>query len=309
MRLLGAALLGLSLFACAAPAPLAPATVRVDSVRAAPPVLALDLPTPTPIHVLVDLTESMQERGSAGVTHLQAARHAAVRFLRALPEETDVTLHTLGTVSSSQCRAAVPVRAPVDGPPGPALARIAASLPSRSEGSFAASLESIARNLREEPGGGAGVRVVAIGDLYDSCQQSDLCAAARAVVSAGADLDLVVIGPVPVPACIAEIGSDEAPPLAAQAAAPAPSFHVSNEAEEAAASGALVGRIGEEPLEVAPGRIRVRVDLDPPLEVGPIDLGPGARLRIRILEVPGSAPLYREVFVDGVGVGAGGLLP
>jgi hypothetical protein len=309
MRQLCVALLSVGLFACAAPEPLAPAAVRVESVHAAPPRPAWDPTAPPPIHLLVDLTQSMQERGSAGVTHLQAARHAAVRFLRALPADAEVTLHALGTVSSSECRVAVPVEAPANASPGLALARIAASLPSRSEGSFAASLESIARLLRAEPGGGTGAKVVAIGDLYDSCQQANLCEAAEAVVSAGADLDLVVIGGVPVPACIAEIGGDQEPPLVTATAPPPRSFHVSREAERSEASEALVGRVGGQALEVAPGRVRVRVDLDPPLEVGPVDLAPGALLRIRVLEVPGSAPLYREVFVDGEGVGTGETLP
>ena len=218
MRSAAAALLSAALLACAAPEPPAPAAVRVDVVRAAPPVLDWDHSAPPPIHLLLDVTSSMQAASTEGVTYLQAARHAAERFLHSLSPDADVTLHVLGTAIGSACTAAVPVEAPPDTSPGEGLAPIARALPSRSEGSLASALEAIARRIRSEEQGRAGVRFVAISDLDDSCAGGDLCDAAAALASAGADLDLVVIGEAPVPACLGQVGGDEEPPLLAAAA-------------------------------------------------------------------------------------------
>ena len=51
-------------------------------------------------------------------------------------------------------------------------------------------------------------------------------------------------------------------------------------------------------MQVAAGPIRVSVDLEPPVEVGPVELEAGGSLRVRILEVPESEPRRWEVFVD-----------
>ena len=150
----------------------------------------------------------------------------------------------------------------------------------------------------------AGARVLAISDLDGSCQEGGLCDAAAALFSAGADLDLVVIGGAPVPACLDQIGGDEEPPFFA--AAPIPptqaDFRVVREERRKGDSRSALGKVGGEAVNVAPGRVRVIVDLDPPVEVGPVDLAPNASLRIRILEVPEGEPRRWEVFVDGADV-------
>ena len=66
-----------------------------------------------------------------------------------------------------------------------------------------------------------------------------------------------------------------------------------------------MGVVGGAAVKVAPGRIRVGVDLDPPVEVGPVDLAPNASLRIRILEVPAGESRRWQVFVDGANVRGG----
>jgi hypothetical protein len=250
----------------------------------------------------------MEASRTRGLTYLQAARHAAGRFLRSLPADADVTLHLLGSATGSACTPAIPVKAPSDSSPGQGLARVARTLPSRSEGSLAGSLEAIARLLRGEERARAGVRVLAISDLDGSCQEGGLCDAAAALSSAGADLDLVVIGEAPVPACLDQIGGDEEPPLFA--AAPIPpiqaDFRVVREEErKGGASRPAVGKVGGEAVNVAPGRVRVIVDLDPPVEVGPVDLAPNASLRIRILEFPAGGSQRSQVFVDGAKAGDG----
>jgi hypothetical protein len=119
------------------------------------------------------------------------------------------------------------------------------------------------------------------------------------LASAGADLDLAVIGEAPVPACLGEVGDDAEPPfLAARAAAPIrATFRVHGEGEETPLP--VVGEVGGAPVMVAPGRIRVAVDLDPPVDVGPVDLAPKASLRIRILELLTDGSRRWQVFVDG----------
>jgi hypothetical protein len=290
------------LLACAAPEPLAPGAVRVDVVRAAPVVRVPAGTPPPPIHLVLDVTSSMGSGRTEGVTHLQAARHAAGRFLRSLPSEAELELHVLGTVAGSGCTRAVAVQAPPGVSPGAGLARIADSLPSRSEGSLTAALETIAARLGGEQRGRLGARVVAISDLEGSCAEGDLCSAAAALFSAGADLDLVVIGDAAPPACLAQIGSDRQPPLVGAAEAPQleTTFRVSRDAgREGAPTPLAVGTVGGAALTVEPGRIRVGIDLDPPVEVGPVALAPGGSLWIRILEVPGSEPRRWQVFVEG----------
>jgi hypothetical protein len=302
VRTAAVAILSAALFACAFIKPPAPAVVRVDLVRAAPPVLDWDQAVAPPVHVLLDATSSMAEASSEGVTHLRVARHAAARFLRSLPPDADVTLHVLGTAIGSVCTEAIPVRAPPDAPPGEGLARIAGVLPSRSEGSLASALETIARRIQSEEEGRAGVRVLAISDLDGSCAERDLCHAAEALSSAGADLDLVVIGEAPVSPCLGEVGGDEEPALfAAAPVPPAPAtFRVTREETRVETPPPAVGTVGGRAVHVAPGRIRITVDLDPPVEVGPVELAPNAFLRIRILEVAASDSQSFEVFVDGV---------
>jgi hypothetical protein len=273
----------------------------VDVVRATPLALDLAQTLPPPIHLLLDVTSSMQSVSSQGVTHLQAARHAAGRFLRSLPPDANVELHVLGTASGSDCTAAVPVEAPPDASPGVGLARIAGAVPSRSEGSLASALEAIAARIADEGQGRAGVRILAISDLDGSCAEGDLCDAAAALFSVGADLDLVVIGGAPVPACLEQIGGDEEPPLFAAASIPPvrATFRVTSDEKREDGRPPAVGVVGEAAVEVAPGRIRISVDLDPLVEVGPVGLAPGGSLWIRILEVPASEPRRWEVFVDG----------
>jgi hypothetical protein len=145
------------------------------------------------------------------------------------------------------------------------------------------------------------VRVLAISDLDGSCAEGDLCDAAAALFAAGADLDLVVIGGAPAPACLERIGSDREPPLFAAAGVPPhrTTFRVAKEGSREDAPVLAVGTAGEAAVNVDPGRVRISVDLDPPVEVGPVGLAPGGRLRIRVLEVPATEPRRWEVFVEG----------
>jgi hypothetical protein len=307
VRRAAVALLSAAFLSCAAPEPLVPAAVRVDLIRTASPLLDWDQSAPPPIHLLLDVTSSMQAASTEGVTYLQAARHAAERFLYSVSSDADVTLHLLGTAIGSACTPAVPVKAPPGTSPGEGLAPIARALPSRSEGSLANAIEAIARRIRSEEQGWAGVRLVAISDLDDSCARGDLCDAAAALVSAGAALDLVVIGEAPVPACLGQVGGDGEPPLfAATETAPIrATFRVIGEGQGEEVPLPVVGVMGGAAVKVAPGRIRIGIDLDPPVEMGPVDLAPNASLRVRILEAPAGESQRWQVFVDGTNVRSG----
>jgi hypothetical protein len=279
----------------------------VDLVRSTPPALDWDPSTPPPIHLLLDVTSSMEGSSTEGVTYLRAARHAAERLLRSLSPDADVTLHVLGTAIGSDCTPAVPVTAPLNTSRAEGLAPIVRALPSRSEGSLAGALRSIARRIRLEGQGRIGVRVVAISDLDDSCAEDGLCDAAAALSSAGAALDLVVIGGAPVPTCLEQVGDDAEPPQLTAAAAPPArvTFRVLGEEQAEEAPLPVTGVVGSAAVDVPPGRVRVGVDLDPPVEVGPVDLAPNASLRIRILELPADESQRWRVFVDGVSVRRG----
>jgi hypothetical protein len=151
------------------------------------------------------------------------------------------------------------------------------------------------------------VRLVAISDLDASCGKGNLCDAAAALASAGANLDLVVIGDAPIPACLGQVGGDAEPPHL-MAAAPAPTratFRIIGEAPGDEAPLPVVGRVGDAAVKVPPGRVRVGVDLEPPVEVGPVDLAPNASLRIRILELPQGEAQRWQVFIDGFNLRVG----
>ena len=307
MRIAAAVLISAALLACAAPEPPVPASVRVDVVRTALPVLDWDRSTPPPVHLLLDVTSSMEETTTEGVTYLQAARQAAERFLYSLSPDVHVTLHVLGTAIGTGCTPAVPVKVTPDTSPGEGLAPIARALPSRSEGSLASALEEVARRIRNEEQGRVGVRLVAISDLDASCGEGNLCDAAAALASAGADLDLVVIGDAPIPACLGQVGGDAEPPHL-MVAAPAPTratFRIIGEAPGDEAPLPVVGRVGDAAVKVPPGRVRVGVDLEPPVEVGPVDLAPNASLRIRMLELPQGEAQRWQVFIDGFNLRVG----
>ena len=307
MRIAATALIAAALLACAAPEPPLPASVRVDLVRTPSPVLDWDRSTPPPIHLLLDVTSSMQESSAEGASYLEAARHAAERFLYSLSPDVHVTLHVLGTAIGFGCTPAVPVKATPESSPGEGLVPIARALPSRSEGSLASALQEIARRIRSGEQGQVGVRVVVISDLDDSCAEGTLCDAAAALASAGGDLDLVVIGDAPIPACLGRVGGDAEPPFFKPApTAPARvTFRVMRKAPAEEASLPVVSRVGDAAVKVAPGETRVGVDLEPPVEVGPVDLAPNASLRIRVLELSEGDSQRWRVFVDGASLRVG----
>jgi hypothetical protein len=66
------------------------------------------------------------------------------------------------------------------------------------------------------------------------------------------------------------------------------------------AGAAIEGRAGGPPVKAPPGLARIVVGLDPPLEVGPIRLGTGALVRVRVLDFPDADPPVRDWSIEVV---------
>lgn len=268
-----------------------PARIELEVLAGMPAIpAALPVPAAGGVHVVVDLTPSLAEERRQGSDSLAASRAAAERFLTRLPQSRPVTLHALGIVSGSACAASAPALFPS----GAAAAGFVRTAQPRGESSLAAALEALAAQLVEEQRGGA--RVVAIGDLDAGCG-GDLCAAVRALDSAGADLDLVLLGGEPAPACLAGPRGAPAPVASAEPSASAPAFRVEPWPPLEGGPGAD-GVAGQRNVLVrGTGQLAVAIGGPEPLYVGPLQPRPGETVRLRILEFP--ALDVREVWVGG----------
>jgi hypothetical protein len=268
-----------------------PARVQVEVLAGAPAMPAV-LPALAPgdVHVVIDLTPSLAEQKRQGTDLLEASRAAADRLLRQLPQDRPVTLHALGVRSGSQCAGS----APAVFPSGAAAAGFVRTAQPRGEGSLATALEGVAGTLVAEQRGGA--RVVAIGALDSSCG-GDLCAAARAIDAAGAELDLVLLGGGSAPACLA---GERSAPLSVAAAVPKPReprFRVEPWPAVEGGTGAdgVAGR--QDVLVRGTGQVAVLLSEPEDLYVGPLQPRPGATLHLRVLSFPALG--VREVWLGG----------
>jgi hypothetical protein len=278
----------LALFAaCAGPPPGPPghASVAVDVYGGlGGPPQAAPAP-PKRVELVVDLTASMLESSGTGAPHVDAARAAAADLLYSLREGTEVAVRALGHVPSDRCERSERLAGPLVPPRREPLVERLADLAPAAEGSIAGALSEVRDDLVRE-GAAARTRVVLFTDLDGSCG-GDLCAAAESLVETGAWLEVVTVGRSTPPACLAALRPSVAQPGAVSAGLPAvpPGFRVLR-ARSGAAQPALlgVGRAGEGAVDVAPGLVTVVVDLDPPEEVGPFEVGSGEFARIRLLE-------------------------
>ncbi len=292
VRPLACSIAAAALAACAAPPPPpapAPALVGVEVLRGVP------APAPAPeqarVALVIDASASMGGAAAEGVTRLAAAQIRAEELLDALPAGALLSIDAAGSECGTTARVASPTR-----DAGAARAAVR-SLSARGEGSLAEALQSVARDLAAE-GSLDGARIVAFGDLDDRCG-GDLCAAVRSVAASGASLDLVVLGGRSTPDCVAEASAGPASPPAGLVQPPAPAFEV-----RPGAGPAVIGTAGATPVRVPAGAASVTIGLDPPIEIGPLTLEPGAVLRIRVVDFPGLSPPVRDWTVDVLGAGA-----
>jgi hypothetical protein len=250
---------------------------------AADPVQPLE---PLRIEVLVDQSASMQTPMAVGPTRGEVARTAAARFVLGVSDAGTVRLSEIG--GAGHCAPPRPIARSESAATRVEMAATLASLEHGGEGSVALALAYMADAIRIR---GEPTRVVAFTDLAEACG-GDLCAGIADLEAVGASLDLVVIGDAAIPACVA--ASERAPgpgDLPPTVGARHPTFRVLR----AEGGGEVVeGVVGDPPVEVVAEPVLVIVDLDPPLQLGPVRLTPDALTRLEILDFPQLQPRVRE---------------
>ena len=272
----------------------------MEILTGAPPGLSFSTPeAPESLHLIVDVTPSMERGTEHGVARLAGAKAAAVQLLASLPVDTSASVHVLGSRRGLGCAPPVTLGVAPESGVGVLSERIGELVP-RSEGSLAGTLRVLARMLAARPVV-APSRVVVFSDLGAECG-GDLCEAASELVSAGGRLDLVLLGEPGLPACLASplavagLGSN-GPALSADAHPP---FRVlrSGAPEMPQASDLASGTAGRAAVEVEPGLVEVVVETNPPERIGPFRVHAGRVTRVQVLDFPGLRPPLREWRVE-----------
>ena len=246
------------------------------------------------VELLVDLTGSMRVPTAAGPPRFVAAQRAATRLLLALPPDASLGVRVLGVRADPGCASATPVTAPRPATPAALAARLEKLAPA-GEGSLAEELDALRAN-RVDAGDLERTRVVIVSDLGGECG-GDLCAAAAALVSGGAQLEVVVIGDAAAPDCFVDLAPAGPPRLAVWPGTPAlPAFRVESYAPHGDAAPVLLatGQADDAPVPVSAGPATVTVEFRHPAVIGPLLLGPATLTRIRVLDFPSLEPVVRE---------------
>jgi hypothetical protein len=101
-------------------------------------------------------------------------------------------------------------------------------------------------------------------------------------------------------------------PSALRLSPPEPTFRVeaaSPDDPDAPARILAEGRAGAEPVQVAPGLVELALDLEPPERIGPFQVAPGSRTRVRVLDYPRADPPTRIWRVEREGSTIGSSFP
>jgi hypothetical protein len=241
-------------------------------------------PAPRRVHLVMDVTPSMLEESPDGGRHIDAARGEAAQLLYSLREGTEIAISALGNVESERCVRPERIVSPVVPERQEPLLQRIEDLPPLSEGSLSAAIDAVRDDVVRDAAA-ARTRVVVFTDLDGSCG-GDLCRAAEALVDAGAWLEIVTLGNAVPPACLADLRPSIAQPTADRLGLRGrpPSFRVER-ARQGRGRPEVLGRgyAGEGPVKVAAGLVTVVLDLDPPEEIGPFRVEPGAFARVRLL--------------------------
>lgn len=302
------------LSSCASPPaePVGVAQVSLEAYRGLPAPEDRVTALPRRFDILVDLTESMGRPGGDGRPLASNAYSRASELLHSLPQGTEITLRAQGHQAGPSC--ALPQR--LAGPAIPTLrtafVRRLEGLGPRSEGSLPAALARIRLELEREEAV-RRTRVVLFTDLDSHCG-GDFCAEARALVEAGAHLEVVALAEAPVPPCLAELQASRARSRrqSPRFAPPPPLFRIHS--AEAGGEGfdpapVARGRAGEEPVAVPAGLITMVVELDPPEIIGPFRVEPGKSARVRLLDYPQARPPARIWRVEREGEAVSSAFP
>jgi hypothetical protein len=280
----GVSLLCVCCAACATRAP-APATLRVELLRE--PALPTDALHPR-VEIVVDATASMHASTRDGIEHLAAARYAAQRLLRRLPEDSETSLFALGGQAST-CED--PVSTPIGAEAGGRADQMRSldGLRPRGEASFANALRE---RVEASEGEARSRRVVGITDLAPDCG-ADWCSLVPAFAKRGVRLDLIVMGSAEVPACLAE-SLESAPADPAQASAPPAPVDFSVESGAAGGGSNAVHGVADGPaVTLAPGHGTLVLQLDPPFRIDR-QYPAGADLVLQVLDFPNRVPPVRR---------------
>ncbi|MCH0539494.1 VWA domain-containing protein [Streptomyces sp. MUM 203J] len=158
---------------------------------------APDVPEPTRIDLVLDLSGSMNENDAGGQTRLAAAKEAVTRIIETAPEEAPLGLRVYGATYPGQdkrqgcadTQQVLPV-APMD-----RAARAEAKL--RIEAFKAVGFTPIGVSLREaakDLGASGKRRIVLVSDGEDTCAPPPPCEVARELKTQGVDLAVDVVG-------------------------------------------------------------------------------------------------------------------
>jgi hypothetical protein len=247
---------------------------------------------PERVEVLVDVTASMAAATEPGPGRYVAARRAAARLVAALPPDSFIGLHALGVAEGDECNPAFRTGQSEAGESRAELLRRIEELRPVGEASLAKAVDGL-RVYLTAMGTLARSRVVILTDLGEECG-GDLCEELDRVIAGGARVEFVVFGDARLPPCIEDFEASGS--WYADAEPPVVHFRVesASDSEETAPAATAVGVVGGGPVAIAPGAVRVFVDLDPPANFGPVELAPGASARLRILDFPALEPPVRE---------------
>ncbi len=276
------------------PPPPAPAQLSVEVLRG-----GREVPSPASpprLDILLDLTPSMKRRTAAGPSGLAAARAAAGRLVRSLPSDRDVALYGYGFTTGMECAPGARLASAAAGEPRDYLLERAAQTGAYTEGSLAEALDAV-RSALIATDAIEGAQVVVLTDLGPGCE-GEPCAAALALVDAGARLDLVVLGEAEIPTCFESRVSDSAP-AALEGVLPelrVPSFSVESVSTTESLSPGFraTGRADGTPLHLPSGSVIVVVGLEPRYRIGPFPVPPHSLTQIRVLDFPHASEPVRE---------------
>lgn len=254
-------------------------------------------PAPAPaqperVEVLVDVTSSMRAATEPGPGRYVAARRAAARLVAELPPDSFIGLHALGVAEGDECNPAFRTGQSEAGESREDLLRRIGELQPAGEASLAKAVDGL-RIYLTAMGTLARSRVVLLSDLGEECG-GDLCEELDRMIAGGARIELAVFGDARLPSCIEDF--DVSGSWQVDAEPPVVHFRAESvsDSDETDPPATAVGVAGGEPVAIAPGAVRVFVDLDPPAAFGPVDLAPGTAARLRILDFPTLDPPVRE---------------
>ncbi len=230
------------------------------------------------------------------------ALQRAATFVEALPAGVRPAAIASGPARRGEaCRVGRALSAPT----AAQMASRLETLATAESGSLSAALAAWSEDRRAE---GTPERVVVFSAFEaepEGC--ADLCATASSLAEQGVVLDWVAVGEGRAPACLADLPRPGgAGPIATALAPTPPTFQVrTGPGAVAGGPGALgdglaAGRAGDT-VTLLPGTVTVHFDLEPAEQVGPLDVEPGERLRLVLVDFPMAAPPHRSWWIERPG--------